>query len=75
MACNISQQGKVARIIAGAVLESGGWLLLVLRFVEMLDGDWPLWAGGALVAVGLAVILMGITGWCAIRALGLETPV
>lgn len=75
MNCNIAQQGKIARIIAGGVLESSGWLLLVLRFVDILQSDWPLWVGGALVAIGLAIIMMGIAGWCALRALGLETPI
>lgn len=74
MNCNIAQQGKIARIIAGGVLESSGWLLLVLCFVDIIQGTWALWLGGALVAIGLAVILMGILGWCALRALGLETP-
>ncbi len=73
--CNIDQRGTIARVIVGGVIESAGWLLIVLRMINAMEGDWPLWLGGVMVAVGLAVIMAGILKWCPLRALGIETPV
>ncbi len=72
--CNIGQRGTIARLIAGGVVESAGWLLIVLRLTNLMDGGWALWVGGAMVTIGFAVILTGVLKWCPVRALGIDTP-
>lgn len=67
---NLDQRGRVLRITAGAVVEAPGLFLLVLRFVGILSGDWPWFVGAILVALGWMLILEGLLGWCAVRALG-----
>ncbi|MSQ90947.1 MAG: DUF2892 domain-containing protein [Phycisphaerales bacterium] len=73
--CNIDQRGKVARLIAGALIEGIGWTVLVLRFIDILSGDWPWFVGGATVVLGLFLVLEGIIGWCIARAMGINTPI
>ncbi len=58
------------RIIAGALIEAPGWMLLVLRYVDVLSGEWPWIVGGAAVLLGMFLILEGALGWCVVRALG-----
>ncbi len=58
------------RIVGGAVVEGPGLLLLVLRYVGVIQGEWPWFVGGFLVALGWFMIAQGILGWCVIRALG-----
>lgn len=75
LSCNINQQGRTLRIVAGAMLEGPGFVLLALRFTGVLAGDWPWFVGAAAVAGGSFMIIEGALGWCAIRALGIKTPI
>ncbi len=75
ISCNIDPRGRTTRIVAGALLEGPGWLLLVLRFVDLLSGDWPWFVGGAAVLGGTILMLEGAFGWCVVRAAGLKTPI
>ena len=68
--CNLDQRGRSLRIVVGALMEGPGLLLLYLRFVGVLQGEWPWFVGGFLVTLGWFVIAQGLMGWCAIRALG-----
>ncbi len=75
VSCNINRQGRTLRIVAGAMLEGPGFVLLVLRFTGVLTGDWPWFVGAAAVVGGSFMIIEGALGWCAIRALGIKTPI
>ena len=57
-------------MIAGALLEGPGWLLLVLRYVDIASGQWPWFVGAALVLLGTFLMVEGVIGWCIVRALG-----
>lgn len=63
------------RLVAGAMLEAPGWGLLLLRFADVISGEWPWFVGGAAVVAGMFLMLEGALGWCAVRALGVQTPV
>ncbi len=71
MPSNLTQREKQIRIIVGALVEGPGWLILVLRFVNILSGDAPWFVGGILVAAGLFLVLEGALGWSAARAMGI----
>jgi uncharacterized membrane protein HdeD (DUF308 family) len=75
MQCNIDARGKRSRLISGVACTSAGALLLMLAF--MLDrAFWPMFlAGVALLAAGLFQVFEARKGWCALRALGIKTPV
>lgn len=73
--CNIDSKGRTIRLIAGALTESAGLLLLVLRWQGVLSGEWPWFAGAGLAAGGLFMVLEGVFGWCAVRACGVKTPI
>lgn len=61
------------RIIAGAMLEGPGWLILALRFAGVLAGDWPWFVGGLLVVLGTFLVIEGVLGWCIVRAMGVNS--
>jgi hypothetical protein len=74
MQCNIDAKGKAVRLVAGALIEGIGILLVVLWFIDIL----PAWAAvvGAVAALsGIFMVFEGISGWCAVRALGFKTPI
>lgn len=73
MTCNIDQRGRKARILAGALIEVPGLVLVVMRSTDMLDGTWPWIVGVSLIVGGQFMILEGVLGWCALRACGVKT--
>ena len=72
MKCNINQQGRTARIIMGAAIESLGIAAGIWWF--MGGPAWLIWPAIGCVAGGWFAILEGILGWCAMRAMGFRTP-
>lgn len=74
MTANIDARGRQARIIAGALVEAPGLMLVALRLIGMLEGNWPWFVGVPLILLGQVLILAGVLGWCAIRACGVKTP-
>jgi hypothetical protein len=72
--CNIDKRGRHLRIVMGAFLETIGLTLGVLWFLEMLP-SWAIWPAVAIWISGMFVIFEGVVGWCAIRALGMKTPI
>ncbi|MDZ4754900.1 MAG: hypothetical protein SGJ11_10445 [Phycisphaerae bacterium] len=73
MQCNIDSRGKAARLVAGAAVEVAGLVLVTCWLLESL----PLWGGilgGISVIAGLFLMFEGAVGWCALRALGVKTP-
>ncbi len=75
MQCNIDQRGKLARILVGSLLEAAGLLIIVFVWTGTITGDWGWIVGGALFFGGLFVLFEGLAGWCALRAIGIRTPV
>jgi len=72
MQCNINQQGRTARIIMGACIESLGIAAGIWWF--MGGPTWLIWPAIGCVAGGWFAIMEGILGWCAMRAMGFRTP-
>lgn len=72
--CNIDQRGKHLRIAVGAVLETIGLLLGVLWFLDKVPG-WVIYPAVAVWISGMFVIFEGVVGWCAVRAMGMKTPI
>lgn len=64
--CNINRRGRVIRGILGALALAGG-VYLILRT------EHDFWGVGA-CALGVFALIEAIVGWCAIRALGIDTP-
>ena len=63
LACNIDQRGRNARLIGGAIVTgviTGSKTVLV--------------AGIFLDVAGLFMIFEGARSWCALRAIGIKTP-
>lgn len=64
--CNIDRRGRLLRGILGFLLLAAGIYLVFWT-------DHAFWGSGA-CAVGAFGLFEGIKGWCAIRALGIGTP-
>jgi hypothetical protein len=72
MQCNIDQRGRKARIVTGVIVDAAGAILLI---TGALREDTALIIGGILTTLaGAFVIFEGVKGWCALRALGIKTP-
>ena len=65
-ACNIGWGGRIVRFLIGLSCLGCGIYLLLVR-------DSAFWGTG-LIAVGLFVLFEAIRGWCALRSLGINTP-
>ena len=72
MHCNIDQRGRRSRIISGAIVDLIGIGIFVIGV--MRDNLGALIAGGVLSLVGAFMIFEGVRGWCALRAMGVKTP-
>jgi hypothetical protein len=73
MQCNIDARGKRVRFVGGIVTVAIG---LVLVFAWALPAQTlPAWAvtAGVILAGGFT-IFEARAGWCALRAMGLKTP-
>jgi len=72
LACNIDQRGRRARLISGAVAGVCG---LALTIIGVITGSRALLVVGILLDVtGSFMVFEGARGWCALRALGVKTP-
>lgn len=75
MQCNIDQRGRRVRMAWGV------WMLVLAAVaaalgVAQIVGLW--WAGGLAIvfmALGAFGIYEARKGWCAVRAMGIKTPV
>jgi len=74
LTCNIDSQGKRARLIIGIISVLVGIILTILVFTAVM----PTWgyfiAAGALIG-GAFGIFEARAGWCAVRAMGIRTPI
>ncbi|MEM6749516.1 MAG: hypothetical protein AAGA57_07350 [Planctomycetota bacterium] len=74
MKCNIDAKGKRARLILGIAVFDIGFVLAVLAGFGVLP-NWAWWpAIGCFVGGGFA-IFEARAGWCALRAMGVKTPI
>ncbi|MGO9245424.1 MAG: hypothetical protein ACLP0A_03750 [Verrucomicrobiia bacterium] len=72
LACNIDQRGRKARLISGAVVILCGGTLIV---TGVITGSRTLLVAGIFLDVaGSFMIFEGVRGWCALRAIGIKTP-
>ncbi len=70
--CNIDHRGRRARVVAGVAMLAGAAGLVG---VGVAAGRRELVVGGVLVgASGGFSVFEGTVGWCAVRALGIPTP-
>ena len=72
LACNIDSRGRRARLIGGVIVDLCGAALIITGAVGR--SKILLVAGIALVVIGSFMIFEGARGWCALRALGIKTP-
>jgi hypothetical protein len=71
--CNIDGRGRLARLIWGLTLLLTG--LLLALFWALPGGGWLAWLLAILAAgAGILGLYEARTGWCAIRAMGIRTP-
>jgi len=75
MQCNIDARGKAVRLISGFITLAVAAALLIAAALGAVDGPW-LWIAGAAAGAGaLFQIYEGWSGWCAVRAMGVKTPI
>ena len=72
--CNIDQRGRKIRFFIGAFLETIGILLGVLWYLGWIP-TWTIWPAVAIWISALFVIFEALIGWCAVRAMGVKTPI
>ena len=71
--CNINRRGRLARLTYGILITALG-ITLVFGWA-IGSGSIVRWAVCvALVLSGLFAIFEASIGWCAVRAIGLKTP-
>lgn len=72
LACNIDQRGRKARLVSGVIVDLCGVALILASL--LVDSLGMLIAGILLSVTGSFMIFEGAHGWCALRALGIKTP-
>jgi hypothetical protein len=75
MQCNIDSRGRAVRLVAGVITVGLGGLLLALGLLGGIGQPWIAWAGGGLIVAGGFGVFEARAGWCALRAMGVRTPV
>ncbi|HTS17272.1 MAG TPA: hypothetical protein VMP11_06855 [Verrucomicrobiae bacterium] len=72
LACNIDQRGRKARMISGGIVSACGLALII---TGVIGKSGTLMAVGVFLdVVGSFMIFEGARGWCALRAMGIKTP-
>ncbi len=71
MQCNIDQRGRKARMVAGAVVDGVGAVMILVG--AWRTEVWLIVAGAVVSAAGLFMIFEGVKGWCVARAMGFKT--
>lgn len=73
MQCNIDAKGKAVRLITGAAVGSVALIVAALWFQGILP-EWTGFAAAGVLLGGLFMMYEGLSGWCAVRAMGFKTP-
>ena len=71
-ACNIDQRGRKARLTTGLIVDLCGAGLIVAGI--RLGLVWLIVVGAFASLSGSFIIFEGARGWCALRAMGIKTP-
>lgn len=72
LTCNIDQRGRKARLRGGIIIALGGVALIITGAIT--SSLALLIVGIFLLITGAFMIFEGARGWCALRALGMKTP-
>ena len=75
LTCNINSRGKTLRLIAGVALIVLALLLGALVMMSLLTSALGWWLAGVTLLSGSFLVYEGWTGWCALRAMGISTPI
>ena len=70
--CNIDQRGRKVRFVGGVLFDGCGAALLV--WGALTGGVGLAVAGMVLSLAGGFMIFEAARGWCALRAMGIKTP-
>ena len=72
LVCNIDGRGRKARLISGVIVDLCGAALIITGAIG--GSKLLLVVGIMLDVIGSFMIFEGARGWCALRALGIKTP-
>ena len=72
--CNIDAKGKRVRLIGGFVVLDIALVLAIAVWMTWLP-TWVLIPALAALLSGLFMMYEGWAGWCAVRAMGIKTPI
>ncbi|WP_428387891.1 hypothetical protein [Mucisphaera sp.] len=75
MKCNIDRRGQRLRTTLGSLHVVAAIVLAVLMLTGVLVSAWWWVAAGVIFAAGAFMIFEGVNGWCAVRAMGFQTPI
>jgi len=72
LTCNIDKRGRRTRLVGGILVDLCGAIVIV---IALRAGWWEMLTGGIFLCVaGSFMIFEGARGWCALRAMGIRTP-
>ena len=70
--CNIDQRGKKARLVGGMMVDLCGVAMILTGLFTR--SRRPVVGGISLCVIGSFMVFEGARGWCALRSMGLKTP-
>ncbi|MCC5830534.1 MAG: hypothetical protein JJU36_13895 [Phycisphaeraceae bacterium] len=77
--CNIDSRGRRVRLLGGLFCGVVGIGVLVAALLgtgrDGGVGTWAWWVGGGFLAGAAFTIYEARAGWCALRAMGIRTPI
>lgn len=73
MECNIDARGRAARMRGGLLMVLASAVLAGLKLLGVLAGGWWWLAIAGLALIGGFGIYEARAGWCAVRAMGVNT--
>ncbi len=71
-ACNIDKRGQIVRFFGGFLFCGLG--AGIIENAVNADTTWLLVLGVLVLIGGAFTMFEGATGWCAVRAMGIKTP-
>ena len=72
--CNIDSRGRVARLVYGVVVLGAGIAAAALWALPS-GSAWAWIVSVAAIVGGAFAIFEARAGWCALRAMGIKTPI
>lgn len=72
LTCNIDRRGRRARLISGMIVDTCAAAFIVVGV--LMESTVLLVLGIFLCVTGSFMIFEAASGWCALRALGVKTP-